>query len=50
MENADTLDFMESFECFGKKMVIRVVLMRTLRFMSRRGQGHCLTFDPVLIV
>ena len=40
---------MESFECFGqKKMVIRVVLMSTLRFMSRRGQGHCLTFDPGL--
>ena len=39
---------MESFECFGKKMVIRVVLMNTLRFMSRRSQGHCLTFDPRL--
>ena len=37
-----------SFECFGEKMVIRVVLMSTLRFMSRRGQGHCLTFDPGL--
>ena len=22
--------------------------MSTLRFMSRRGQGHCLTFDPGL--
>ena len=32
----------------AKKMVIRVVLMSTLRFMSRRGQGHCLTFDPGL--
>ena len=31
-----------------KKKVIRVVLMSTLRFMSRRGQGHCLTFDPGL--
>ena len=29
----------------AEKMVIRVVLMSTLRFMSRRGQGHCLTFD-----
>ena len=47
-ENANTLDFMESFECFGEKMVIRVVLMSTQRFMSRRGQGHCLTFDPGL--
>ena len=28
-----------------KKMIIRVVLMSTLRIMSRRGQGHCLTFD-----
>ena len=46
MGNANILDFMESFECFGKRMVIRVVLMSTLRFMSRRGQGHCLTFDP----
>ena len=32
----------------AKKMVIRVVLMSTLRFMSRKGQGHCLTFDPGL--
>ena len=48
MGNANTLDFMESFECFGKITVIRVVLMSTLRFMSRRGQGHCLTFDPGL--
>ena len=47
-QNANTLDIMESFECFGQKMVIRVVLMRTLRFMSRRGQSHCLTFDPGL--
>ena len=31
-----------------KNIVIRVVLMSTLRFMSRRGQGHCLTFDPGL--
>ena len=46
--NANTLDFMESFECFGKKMVIRVALMSTLRSMSRTGQGHCLTFDPGL--
>ena len=30
------------------KMVIRVVLMSTLRFMSRRGQGYCLTFVPGL--
>ena len=22
--------------------------MSTLKFMSRRGQGHCLTFDPGL--
>ena len=30
MGNADTLDFIESFECFGKKkMVIRFVLMST---------------------
>ena len=27
-ENANTLDFMESFECFGQNMVIKVVLMR----------------------
>ena len=26
MRNTNTLDFMESFECFGKKMVIRVCL------------------------
>ena len=32
----------------AKKIVKRVVLMSTLRFMSRRGQGHCLTFDPGL--
>ena len=32
----------------AKKIVISVVLMSTLRFMSRRGQGHCLTFDPGL--
>ena len=34
-----------------QKMAIRVVLMRmsTLRFMSRRGQGHCLTFDRMTI-
>ena len=31
-----------------KKMVIRVVSMSTLRFISRRGQGHCLTFDAGL--
>ena len=48
MGNANTLDVMESFECFGKRMVIRGVLMSTLRFMSRSGQGHCLTFDPGL--
>ena len=30
------------------KVEIRVVLMSTLRFMSRRDQGHCLTFDPGL--
>ena len=30
------------------KKVIIVVLMSKLRFMSRRGQGHCLTFDPGL--
>ena len=45
-ESAKALGLMESFECFGKK--IRVVLMSTLRFMSSRGQGHCLTFDPGL--
>ena len=44
---ANKLDFMESFECLlPKQLVIRVVLMNTLRFMSRRGQGHFLTFDP----
>ena len=32
----------------AKKMVIIVVLMSTIRFMNRRGQGHCLTFDPGL--
>ena len=48
MGNANSLDFMESFECFGKTMVVRVVLMSTLRFMSRRGQGHLLTFDSGL--
>ena len=32
-----------------QKMAIRVVLMSTLRFMSRRGQGHCLTFDRMTI-
>ena len=31
-----------------KIIIIRVVLMSTLRFMSRRGQGHCLTLDPGL--
>ena len=47
MGHANTLDFIKGFECFGKKLV-RVVLMSTLRFMSRRGRGHCLTFDPGL--
>ena len=35
---------MESFEDFGPKMVNRVVLMNARRFVSRRGQGHCLIF------
>ena len=30
------------------KLANRVVLMSTWRFVSRRGQGHCLTFDPGL--
>ena len=47
-ENTDTLDFIKSFECFGQKMIIKVVLMSTLRLINRRGQGHCLTFDPGL--
>ena len=42
-----TLDFME---CFGHKMVIRVVLMSTLRFMSRRGQGRGLTFGWLVVL
>ena len=40
-----TLDFIESFECFGQKLVMKVVLMSTLRFMNRRGQGYRFTFD-----
>ena len=48
LETANALDFMESFECFGQKMVIKVVLMSSLGFMSRGGQGHCWTFDPRL--
>ena len=32
----------------AKKNVIRVVLMSTPRFMSRRVRGHRLTFDPEL--
>ena len=47
-ETANTLDFMESFEYFSLKMEIRVVLISTLRFVSRRGHAHCLTFDPGL--
>ena len=35
---------MESFEDFGIKMVSRVVLIS--KVVGRKGQGHCLTFDP----
>ena len=44
-ENANTHAFMENSEAFGLKLVIRVVLKSTLRFLKTRGQSHCLTFD-----
>ena len=49
-ENIYPKGFMGNFEDFGLKMVIRFVLMSTWRFVSRRGQGHCLTFDPWLTI
>ena len=36
-EYANTQNFMESFEDFGLKLVIRVVIMSTWRFVSRSG-------------
>ena len=41
-------DFMESFEDFDIKLVIRADLMSTQRFVSRRGQFRCLTFGAEL--
>ena len=39
---------MDSFEDFDLKLVIRVAIMSTPRFVSRRGEYRCLTFDPGL--
>ena len=36
-EYANTQNFIESFEDFGLKLVIRVVIMSTWRFVSRSG-------------
>lgn len=39
-ENAWPYDFMEKFEDFGLKLVYAIVLLRTHKFASKKGQGY----------
>ena len=46
-ETARTLHFIEILEDFGPKIgVYTVIIMTTRRFVSTRGPGHSLVFDP----
>ena len=41
---------MENFEDSGLKNGTYSCFNKYMKFVSRRGQGHCLTFDPGLTI